>query len=64
MIWEDEQELLKEFMYWQKRALKAERELKLENELLDLIMEWNEQTITEKEYWKQQFLDKEKELRR
>ena len=42
MIWEDEQEIIEELLYWQKRALQAEKERK---------------------YFKQQFLDKEKEIR-
>ena len=41
MIWEDEQELIEELLYWQKRALQVEKERK---------------------YFKQQFLDKQREL--
>lgn len=42
MIWEDEQAIIDELLYWQKRALQSEKE---------------------REYYKQQFLDKEEEIR-
>lgn len=41
MIWEDQQEIIDELLYWQKRALQAEKE---------------------REYYKQQFLDKDLEI--
>lgn len=40
MIWEDQQEIIDELLYWQKRALQAEKE---------------------REYYKAQFLDADKE---
>ncbi len=40
--WEDEQQIIEELLYWQRRALQAEKE---------------------RDYFKQQFLDKDKEMK-
>jgi hypothetical protein len=81
--YESEEEMLEAILYWQKRALEAERDLKesldYNEEYVDMILEaekkldhqihfsnmifeWYDQTVTEKEYYKQQFLDKQKEI--
>lgn len=56
MIWKNEEELLESMLYWQKRALEAEKE---REEVLDDLEEW----IKLAAYWKQQFVDKEAEVR-
>jgi hypothetical protein len=60
--YENEEELLKCMLYWQKRALEAEQWLE---ESLDANEEYVDIILAErdaKEYYKQQFLDKDKEL--
>lgn len=56
MIWKDEQELIDSMLYWQKRALAAEKE---REEILDDLEDY----IIIAEYYKQQFLDKDLEIR-
>ena len=60
--WEDEQEILTELLYWQKRALEAERDL---GEALDDLEEYVDLILEargERDYYKAQFLDKDSEL--
>lgn len=48
MIWEDEQELLKEYLYWQKRALEAEKKLRsLEDIVEDSFTEYTKGILIE-----------------
>ena len=56
MIWEDEQEIIEELLYWQKRALAAEKE---REEVLDEL----EGYIKIAAYFKQQYLDKDEEIK-
>jgi L-lactate utilization protein LutB len=56
MIWENEQEIINELLYWQKRALAAEKE---REEVLDELEEY----IKMAAYFKQQWVDKDEELR-
>jgi hypothetical protein len=39
MIWEDEQEIINELLYWQKRALEAERELEQELDYEEFLLD-------------------------
>jgi hypothetical protein len=61
--WKDEEELRECMLYWQKRALEAEIEveevLDYNEELVELVLEARGNA----EYYKQQFLDKDKEMR-
>jgi hypothetical protein len=68
--YESEEEVLKCMLYWQKRALEAEQWLEESldgnEEYVDIILEERKQfrqMELERDYWKQQFLDKEKELK-
>lgn len=60
---ENEEEILEAMLYWQKRALEAERDLEesldFNEEYVDLIL----QARKERDYYKQQFLDKDDEMR-
>ena len=61
--WKDDAEVIECMMYWQKRALEAERDLEEvldDNEdLVELVLEARGNA----DYWHQQFLDKDKEIR-
>ena len=67
--WKDDKEMIECIMYWQKRALEAEQWLE---ESLDgnegyfyIILEERDkfrQMELERDYWKQQFLDKDREM--
>ena len=46
--WKDEEELLECMLYWQKKALET--------------VKWLDEMEIERNYYKQQFLDKQKEL--
>jgi len=60
--WENEEELLKCMLYWQKEALEAFNFLEMEDDYIEDLIEIVLQERREKEYYKQQFLDKQKEL--
>ena len=48
MIWEDEQEIINELLYWQKRALEAEKKLKeFESNVDDAFSEYTKKLIKE-----------------
>jgi hypothetical protein len=68
--WKDDKEMIECIMYWQKRALEAEREveeaLDYNEEMVELVLEAREQfreMELQRDYYKQQFLDKENEIR-
>lgn len=48
MIWEDEQQIIDELLYWQKRALEAEKKLKeFEASVDDAFTEYTKKIIHE-----------------
>lgn len=52
MIWEDEQAIIEELLYWQKRALKAERKLRKERAAIDEIIGLDTGTEESDDPWK------------
>lgn len=68
--WKDEEEMLECIMYWQKRALEAEKEIEstldYERFLLDETLMYQERFYEmeeQRDYYKQMFLDKDSETR-
>jgi hypothetical protein len=61
--YESEEEILEAILYWQKRALKDEKWLENEADYVEELIDEILKERKHKEYWKQQFLDKDKELK-
>jgi hypothetical protein len=60
--WKDEEELMKCMLYWQKEALEGYNFLEMEADYIEDLIKTLLQECREKEYYKQQFLDKQAEL--
>ena len=45
MIWENEQAIIEELLYWQKRALKAEKKLKKVDEVIEVPLGFEEEDL-------------------
>lgn len=61
--YESEEDMLEAILYWQKRALAAEKQVEEECDAYEDMVDTALEFKNARDYYKQQFLDKDRELR-